>query len=289
METPGQLSLAAGATHVTTAEQFPGSLLTLMLAGQDVNTGAWLSLTVTVNVHNAVLPLASVAVYEMVVIPIENDDPLGKPAVCAITRPGQLSEAAGATHPTTAVHAPGVVLTEMLAGQEVNTGNWLSLTVTVNVHVLTFPYTSVAVNTMLVTPMGKADPEGKPLVCTSEIPGQLSVATGATQLTVELHRPGVLFTTILAGHEVNTGFSLSVTVTVNAHTLVLPLASVAVNEILVTPIGNNDPLTGPAVCATLVPGQLSVAAGAGHDTMAPHVPGLLVTEIFPGHEVNVGA
>jgi hypothetical protein len=49
------------------------------------------------------------------------------------------------------------------------------------------------------------------------------------------------------GHEVNTGFSISVTVTVNEHTLTFPCESVAVNETLVVPTGNNDPLDGPNV------------------------------------------
>ena len=50
-----QLSLAVG-VKVTTAEQLLLSLLTLILAGQ-VTNGFWLSLTVTVKVHDVeVLP-----------------------------------------------------------------------------------------------------------------------------------------------------------------------------------------------------------------------------------------
>jgi hypothetical protein len=82
---------------------------------------------------------------------------------------------------------------------------------------------------------------------------------------------------------------LSVTVTLNEHDEVFPLASVAKNEIFVTPIGKSDPLTGPNVCVITTPGQLSFATGAAHDTIAPQTPALLLTEIFIGHDVKVGA
>ena len=53
--TPGQLSVAVGA-KVTTASHRPGSLLTIISAGQ-VTTGASSSLTVIVKVHTSVLPV----------------------------------------------------------------------------------------------------------------------------------------------------------------------------------------------------------------------------------------
>jgi hypothetical protein len=68
-----------------------------------------------------------------------------------------------------------------------------------------FPLASVAVNVMVVVPTGKVDPLGKPAVCVSETPGQLSFATGGTQLTTALHKPGFDGTVMLAGHEVKTG------------------------------------------------------------------------------------
>lgn len=64
-----------------------------------------------------------------------NADPLGKPEVCANNKPGQLSLAIGATQLTIAVHDPGVVVTAIGAGHDVNAGNWLSTTVTVNEQV----------------------------------------------------------------------------------------------------------------------------------------------------------
>lgn len=94
---------------------------------------------------------------------------------------------------------------------------------------------------------------------------------------------------MFAGQVENTGNSLSVTVTVNEHTLLLPLASTAVYVIVVVPIGNIDPLGKPAVCATTSPPQLSVATGAGHETMAEQFPGVLFTLILSGHDVKIGA
>ncbi len=54
-----QLSLAV-TTKATLLVQTPGAVLTVRLAGQ-VITGGWVSLTVTMKVHCAVFPLASVA------------------------------------------------------------------------------------------------------------------------------------------------------------------------------------------------------------------------------------
>jgi hypothetical protein len=202
--------------------------------------------------------------------------------------PGQLSVADGATQVTTEPHKPGVLLTVIFAGHEVNTGAWLSATATLNEQVDVLPCTSVAINVMVVVPIGNVEPLGKPAVCAMDIPGQLSLADGATQLTTAPQIPGVLFTEIFTGHEVNTGSSLSVTVTLKEHTLLLPLASVAVYEMVVVPIGKVDPLGNPAVCATTIPAQLSLAIGTGQNTVAPQIPGALFTEIVEGHEVNTG-
>jgi hypothetical protein len=98
-----------------------------------------------------------------------------------------------------------------------------------------------------------------------------------------------LFTDILTGQEVNTGDSLSVTVTLNEHIAEFPFASVAVKVTSVVPTGNVDPLGNPDVCAITIPGQLSLAAGAVQFTTAPQTPGVLFTEIFTGHEVKTGS
>jgi hypothetical protein len=286
--TPGQLSLAAGGAHEATALHIPGVLVRFMFTGHCVNTGGWLSVTVTVNAHTLLFPFTSLAVYAMFVTPIGNIDPLTGPCVCITETPGQLSVAVGDAHETTAEQFPGSVFMAILVGQEVNTGNWLSVTVTLNEHVAMFPLASVAVNTTLVTPIGKAEPFGKPAVCVMVNPAQLSLAAGATHEAIALHKPGLLFKTILAGHEVNTGTWLSVTVTVNEHTAVLPLASVARNETLVTPTGNAEPEARPAVCVITIPGQLSLAAGGTHDTAALHKPGVTGTAILAGHELKTG-
>jgi hypothetical protein len=113
--------------------------------------------------------------------------------------------ATGTAHETNAPHTPGLLLTEILAGHEVKTGAWLSFTVTVNEHVLVFPPASVAVNETFVTPIGNVDPLGSPAVCVTMVPAQLSLTTGASQVTMAPHVPAVLGVVILAGQDVNTG------------------------------------------------------------------------------------
>ena len=62
-----------------------------------------------------------------------------------------------AANVTLLVHAPGLVETERLAGQDA-TGASVSLTVTVNTQMFVFPVASVAVQTTVVTPLAKALP-----------------------------------------------------------------------------------------------------------------------------------
>lgn len=75
-----QLSLALIEPYVTTAVQSPGAVLAVTFAGQLI-TGAWLSTTVTVNEHVAVLPAASVALNATAVTPTGKDEPEVGPAV----------------------------------------------------------------------------------------------------------------------------------------------------------------------------------------------------------------
>jgi hypothetical protein len=89
---PGQLSFMVG-LKVTTAEQLPGSVLTVMLAGH-VIVGGILSTTVTVNEQLAVLPAASLAVQVTVVVPMAKAAPLAGAQTAAPT-PGQLSVGVG--------------------------------------------------------------------------------------------------------------------------------------------------------------------------------------------------
>jgi len=75
----------------------------------------------------------------------------------------------------------------MFKGQVANTGTCVSFTVTLNEHSVVFPFTSVAENVLVVTPVGKAEPLGKPAVCTTTKPGQLSVAVGAAHVATAVH------------------------------------------------------------------------------------------------------
>jgi hypothetical protein len=65
-----------------------------------------------------------------------------------------------------------------------------------------------------------------------------------------------VFTVMGAGH-VAVGGSVSLTVTVTEQVLVLPLASVAVQFTVVTPLAKVEPLEGAQLM--LAPGQLSLA------------------------------
>ena len=78
----------------------------------------------------------------------------------------------------------------------------------------------------------------------------------------------------------------SFTVTVNVQVEVLFDASRAVTVTVVVPFGNKLPEAGDAV--TVVPGQLSLAAGNAKFTNAPHWPGELLTVMLAG-QVMVGA
>ena len=90
--TPGQLSLAAGAAQLTTAEQTLGSVFFVILVGQ-VIAGFSLSLTVTLKLQEAVLPLASVTVQVTVLLPLAKVEPLA--GLQLTVWPGQLSAPVG--------------------------------------------------------------------------------------------------------------------------------------------------------------------------------------------------
>src|SRR5204862_1526297 len=100
-----------------------------MLVGQLI-TGGSLSVTVTVKLHVAVLPAASVTRNTLVVTPTGKADPLANPPVCVVTAPAQLSAPACAPDVTTALQRLASTLATMLDGQLI-TGGSLSVTVTV--------------------------------------------------------------------------------------------------------------------------------------------------------------
>jgi len=103
--------------------------------------GGCTSFTVTVNVQLAVLPAASVAVAVTVVVPTGKVLP-DAGTVVTVT-PGQLSLADGSANVTTAPQVPGVLLTEIFAGQ-VMLGGCTSFTVTVKLQVDVLPAASTA-------------------------------------------------------------------------------------------------------------------------------------------------
>jgi len=194
---PGQLSLPEGVVYVTVAPHTPASLLTVMFEGQLI-VGSSVSLTVTVKLHVAVLPLASVTLNVLVVAPIGNTDPLARPDVCTVLALGQLSLPEGVVYVTVAPHTPASLLTVTLEGQLI-VGSSVSLTVTVKLHVAVLPFASVTLYVFVVTPIGKIDPLAWPDVCTVLAPGQLSVPTGVVYVTVAPHTPASLLTTMLFG------------------------------------------------------------------------------------------
>ena len=62
------------------------------------------------------MPPASVTVNVFVVVPVGKVDPLGRPAVCAVVAPGQLSVPIGAIYITSAPHTPGAFHCVMFPG-----------------------------------------------------------------------------------------------------------------------------------------------------------------------------
>src|SRR5947207_5163547 len=131
---PLQLSLAVTPLNTFgTAAWHPASALALVGAGQ-LTLGGSLSVTVTVKLHVAVLPAASVTRNTLVVTPTGKADPLANPPVCVVTAPAHVSAACGAFRGTTARHRLASTLATMFEGQLI-TGGSLSLTVTVKLHV----------------------------------------------------------------------------------------------------------------------------------------------------------
>jgi hypothetical protein len=221
-------------------------LFTVIFAGQ-VITGGCTSLTVTVKVQVAVLPVASVAVEVTVVVPTGKNEP--EAGTAATVTPGQLSVAFTAKF-TTAPHWLGSLLTVIFAGQVI-TGGCTSFTVTVNVQVAVLPAASVAVAVTVVVPTGKKEPDGG--TATTVTPGQLSVAD-TTKFTTAPHWLGSLPTVILAG-QVTTGGCVSLIVTSNEQ-LTGPQALVAVTVTVVVPKLKNEPLPVPAPLPVVAPLKL---------------------------------
>jgi hypothetical protein len=135
------------------------------------------------------------------------------------------------------------------------------LTVTVNEQLAVRLLVSVAVQLTVVTPFGKAEPDGG--VQTTPTPGQLSLAVAANITTAEQEFASLL-RTMFAG-QLMVGFCVSLTVTVKLQLDELFEASTTVQLTVVTPFGKAEPDGGlhTGVKPPLGGGQLSVTVGAG--------------------------
>ena len=115
----------------------------------------------TVKLHVAVLPAASVTLKTFVVVPTGKAAPLAKPAVCEVDGPAQLSAPTGAENVTTFEHSPGSLLPVIFAGHVI-VGSSLSMMVTVKLQVAVLPTASVAVNVFVVMPARNVAPLASP-------------------------------------------------------------------------------------------------------------------------------
>lgn len=177
-----------------------------------------------------------------------------------------------------AAHKPVVVFTETVAGQVI-VGFWLSVTVTVWLHVAVRLFTSVTVQITVVFPEVKVVGALWVVLCTP----QLSPVVGVPSETPDaVQRPTVVPTETVAG-QVIVGFWLSLTVTEKPQIAELPDESVACQLTIVVPDGNCAPLDGPSVCVTVGFPQLSEAVGAAKVTTALQRPASVFCTMFSGH------
>jgi hypothetical protein len=229
--------------------------------------------TVTVKLQVEVLPEASVAVQLTVVTPTGKQLPEG--GLQMIVVPGQLSVVVAVKVTTLQASLTVAVTAVWFAGQAI-TGGSMSLTVTVNEQLAVRLLASVAVQLTVVTPFGKAVPEGG--VQTTPTPGQLSLAVAAKVTTAEQELASVL-RTMFTGQAM-VGFWVSLTVMVKLQLDWLFELSATVQFTVVVPFANAEPDGGvqigvkplpPAICCFFFDGvlalfavvQLSVTVGAG--------------------------
>jgi hypothetical protein len=165
---PSMLSVA-DAEYVNTAPA--GPVASIVAFAGTVRTGGAVSLTVTVNEAEPVLPCVSVAVQVTVVVPRGNVESLGGAQLTG-RAPSMLS-VADAEYVNTAPVGP-VASTVAFAGT-VRTGGAVSLTVTVNEAEPVLPRVSVAVQVTVVVPSGNVEPLAG-LQLTGRAPSILSLA-----------------------------------------------------------------------------------------------------------------
>jgi hypothetical protein len=184
----------------------------------------------------------------------------------------------GGVHVTTFEHSFAARLTVMLDGQPVMMGGVLSVTVTLNVQVDTFPASSVAVYVTGVVPRGNADPEAMLGTRETQV-----VEVGGTHVTIFEHSLAARLTVIFDGQPVITGAVLSVTITSKVQVDVLPAASVAVYVTGVIPRLKVEPgVMGDAMVAQLI------VVGGVHVTVVEHSFAARFTVMFDGQPVITG-
>jgi hypothetical protein len=175
------------------------------------------------------------------------------------------------------------VLTVTFAGQVV-TGGSTSFTVTVKLQVLVLPWPSLALQRTVVVPRGNANPlAGTQLTVAAP---QLSVAVGTANVTLLEQLPTDVLTMTFPGHGVMAGGSVSLTVTVKLHPVLLPCPSFALQFTVVVPRGKEEPLTGEQV--TVAVPQLSVAV-AVKVTLLAQLPPEVLTDLLAGQVIAGGS
>jgi hypothetical protein len=272
-EATPQLSAVAGVPRATPVAVHPVLVVVFTFAGH-VMVGSTLSVTVTVWLQVAVLPLLSVTVQVTVVVPIGN----AAGALLETEATPQLSAVTGVPRATPVAVHPVLVVAFTFTGQ-VMVGSTLSVTVTVWLQVAVLPLLSVTVQITVVVPIRNA---AGALLETEATP-QLSAVTGVPRATPVAVHPVLVVVFTFVG-QVMVGRVMSVTVTVWLQVAVLPLLSVTVQVTVVVPIGKAD---GALLLTEAIP-QLSPVTGVPRATPVAVHPVLVVAFTFTG-QVMVGS
>src|SRR6185437_4663441 len=223
-----------------------------MSAGTVIRGGVW-SATMTWKVVEAEWPLGSLAEQVTSVDPIGNVEPEAGVQLTATT-PATASVAVGFVYVTTV--PPGAAFA-FTSGAGPKTGGKLSWTVTLNDLLALLPAPSVAVQTTVVSPMAKVEPEPGTQLTGTEAPR--SVAVGVPNVTVR--PPGdVASTEMSLGTLLITGSVVSWTMTLKEVEAGLPFPSLASHSTEVVPIAKVEPDTGEQVTVGF-PATASVAVG----------------------------
>ena len=110
--------------------------------------------------------------------------------------------------------------------------------VTTNVHNWILPAISEALNTTLFAPLGKAEPDGRPLCRVTLVLPQLSLAVAVANVVTDAQLLGSVFFTMLGGQTM-LGACTSLIVTRKEQVVLRPAASVARQTTVVTPRGKD--------------------------------------------------